>query len=77
MPTGGAKIRRWTLRENRSRYETEAHAFRRWVLSRCSHDRPIAAFQFELKTEFWLAALTFMARLPRFMGAPQAIIYKF
>ena len=33
MPTGGAKIRRWTLRENRSRYETEAHAFRRWVLS--------------------------------------------
>ena len=34
MPAGGAKIRRSTLRENRSRYETEAHAFRRWVLSR-------------------------------------------
>ena len=32
-PAGGATVRRWTLRENRSCYETEAHAFRRWVLS--------------------------------------------
>ena len=38
MPTGGAKLRRWTLRENRSRYETEAHAFRRWVLSLYFHN---------------------------------------
>ena len=32
-PAGGAIIRRWTLRENRSCDEAEAHAFRRWVLS--------------------------------------------
>ena len=33
MPAGGATVRRWTLRENRSRDEAEAPAFRQWVLS--------------------------------------------
>ena len=39
-PAGGAIIRRWTLRENRSCDEAEAHAFRRWVLSRTP--KPVA-----------------------------------
>ena len=33
MPAGGDGIRRWTFQGNRTVYETEAHAFRRWVLS--------------------------------------------
>ena len=33
MPAGGATIRRWTLRENRSCYEAEALRFSVWVLS--------------------------------------------
>ena len=32
-PAGGDGIRRWTFQGNRTVYETEAHTFRRWVLS--------------------------------------------
>ncbi|MYA58620.1 hypothetical protein F4X88_20275 [Candidatus Poribacteria bacterium] len=32
-PAGGDGIRRSTFQGNRTVYETEAHAFRRWVLS--------------------------------------------
>ena len=68
MPAGGAIVRRWTLRENRSRYEAEAHAFRRWVLS---HEPDLTTSKEE--TREWNTTKPALGRYKKYLTTPHKI----